>query len=299
MVVDGPRRFEVMRWGLVPFWAKDPRIGRRTINARAETLADKPAFRAAFRARRCLVPGRRVLRVDRPRGNRQPLNIHRSDGHPLALAGLWEFHAEFGPTFTIVTTAPNAYMAAFHHRMPAILEPRDWDAWLAAETKTQPGARLCCDPPPTACSPATRSAPPSTPSRTTGPNSSSPQLPSAYSSRRRRRARTPRLALPTVEPQPVLALAALAIARGVAPMGFEISSGRGKSVPPRRTCRVRPCRFRSSGRIALWWRWPGQVEPGVVGERERDAGVLGRVGRGEVALVVADDHVLAVSFEHP
>lgn len=56
VVVDGPRRFEVMRWGLVPFWAKDPRIGRRTINARAETLADKPAFRAAFRARRCLVP---------------------------------------------------------------------------------------------------------------------------------------------------------------------------------------------------------------------------------------------------
>ena len=131
VVVDGPRRFEVMRWGLVPFWAKDPRIGRRTINARAETLADKPAFRAAFRARRCLVPADGFYEWTGSRGNRRPLNIHRADGHPLALAGLWESHAEFGPTFTIVTTAPNAYMAAFHHRMPAILEPRDWDAWLA------------------------------------------------------------------------------------------------------------------------------------------------------------------------
>ena len=133
VVVDGPRRFEVMRWGLIPHWAKDPRIGRRTINARAETLTDKPAFRAAFRARRCLVPADGFYEWTGPRGNRQPLNIQRADGRPLALAGLWDSHAEFGPTFTIVTTAPNAYMAAFHHRMPAVLEPGDWDAWLAAE----------------------------------------------------------------------------------------------------------------------------------------------------------------------
>ena len=133
VVVDGPRRLEVMRWGLVPSWAKDPRIGRRTINARAETLADKPAFRAAFRARRCLVPADGFYEWTGPRGNRRPLNIHRADGHPLALAGLWESHAEFGPTFTIITTAPNAYMADFHHRMPAILEKNDWDAWLAAD----------------------------------------------------------------------------------------------------------------------------------------------------------------------
>lgn len=133
VVVDGPRRFEVMRWGLIPIWAKDARIGRRTINARAETLADKPAFRAAFRARRCLVPADGFYEWTGPRSHRQPLNIHRADGHPLALAGLWESHAEFGPTFTIITTAPNAYVAAFHHRMPAILEPGDWNAWLAAE----------------------------------------------------------------------------------------------------------------------------------------------------------------------
>lgn len=133
VVVEGPRRFEVMSWGLVPFWAKDRRIGRRTINARAETLIDKPAFRAAFRARRCLVPADGFYEWTGPRGKRQPLNVHRADEHPLALAGLWESHAEYGSTFTIVTTAPNAYMAAFHHRMPAILERNDWDAWLSAE----------------------------------------------------------------------------------------------------------------------------------------------------------------------
>ena len=133
VVVEGPRRFEVMRWGLIPFWARDPRIGRRTINARAETLADKPAFRGALRARRCLVPADGFYEWTGPRGQRRPLNIRRTDGQPLALAGLWESHAEFGPTFTIITTAPNAYMAAFHHRMPAVLERGDWDAWLAAE----------------------------------------------------------------------------------------------------------------------------------------------------------------------
>ncbi len=133
MVVEGPRRFKVMRRGLVPFWATERRIGRRTINARAETVADKPAFRAAFRARRCLVPADGFDEWTGPRGKRQPRNVNRAYGHPLALAGLWESHAEYGPTFTIITTAANAYMATFHHRMPAILEPRDWDACLAAE----------------------------------------------------------------------------------------------------------------------------------------------------------------------
>ena len=133
VVLDGPRRFEVMRWGLVPFWAKDPRIGRRTINARAETVGSKPAFRAAFRRRRCLVPADGFYEWTGPRGKRQPLNIHRSDGNPLALAGLWESHDEFGPTFTIVTTAPNAYMSTIHSRMPVVLEPGDWNTWLSAD----------------------------------------------------------------------------------------------------------------------------------------------------------------------
>lgn len=133
MIVDGPRRFEVMRWGLIPFWARDSRIGRRTINARSETVAEKPAFRAAFRARRCLVPADGFYEWTGPRRKRQPLNIHRADGYPLALAGLWESHAELGQTFTIITTGSSEFMAGFHHRMPVILEACDWDAWLAAE----------------------------------------------------------------------------------------------------------------------------------------------------------------------
>ena len=133
VVVDGPRRLDVMRWGLIPGWAKEARFGARTINARAETVADKPAFRAAFRARRCLVPADGFYEWTGPRKRRQPLYIRRTDGHPLALAGLWERHGEFGRSFTIITTGPSAWMSTIHHRMPAILEPDDWDAWLSAD----------------------------------------------------------------------------------------------------------------------------------------------------------------------
>ena len=132
VVLDGPRRLDVMRWGLIPAWAKDARFGARTINARAETVADKPAFRAAFRARRCLVPADGFYEWTGPRNKRQPLYIHRADGLPLALAGLWEWHAEFGHSFTIITTSPSTWMSAIHNRMPAILEPSDWGAWLSA-----------------------------------------------------------------------------------------------------------------------------------------------------------------------
>ncbi len=133
VVVDGPRRLDVMRWGLIPAWAKEARFGARTINARAETVAEKPAFRAAFRARRCLVPADGFYEWTGPRKCRRPLYIRRADGHPLALAGLWERHREFGRSFTIITTGPSAWMSAIHQRMPAILEPGDWDAWLSAD----------------------------------------------------------------------------------------------------------------------------------------------------------------------
>ena len=132
VVVDGPRRLEVMRWGLMPPWTKDARFGARTINARAETLGDKPAFRAAFRARRCLVPADGFYEWTGPRKQRAPVYIHRADGRPLALAGLWEWHEQFGQSFTVITTAPSTWMSTIHHRMPAILETGDWDAWLSA-----------------------------------------------------------------------------------------------------------------------------------------------------------------------
>ena len=133
VVVDGPRRLEVMRWGLMPPWTKDARFGARTINARAETLVDKPAFRAAFRARRCLVPADGFYEWTGSRKQRAPVYIHRTDGRPLALAGLWEWHEQFGQSFTVITTAPSTWMSTIHHRMPAILESADWDAWLSAD----------------------------------------------------------------------------------------------------------------------------------------------------------------------
>ena len=146
VVLDTPRRFEIMRWGLIPFWAKDPRIGRRTINARAETVASRPAFRAAYRRRRCLVPADGFYEWTGPRGKRQPHNIHRSDGFPLAFAGLWETHDEFGPTFTIITTEPNAYMSTIHNRMPVVLEPDDWTEWLSADDEDPAGLAALLQP---------------------------------------------------------------------------------------------------------------------------------------------------------
>lgn len=145
------------RWGLVPFWAKDPSVGSRMINARAETLAEKPAYRQAFRKRRCIipadgfyewqvVPGRKA---DGPGGRaKQPMYIHRRDGDRLAFAGLWELWTpKGGPapaadgaapgegaeplrTCTVVTGPPNEVVAPIHDRMPVMLPPDAWDVWL-------------------------------------------------------------------------------------------------------------------------------------------------------------------------
>ncbi|HOX42231.1 MAG TPA: SOS response-associated peptidase [Myxococcota bacterium] len=126
-----PRVFAPLRWGLVPAWAKDPSIGNRLINARAETLAEKPAFRAAYRARRCLVPADGFYEWRREgqgrRAVKQAYFIRRRDRRPLALAGLWE-----GESFTVVTCAPNALMAPIHDRMPVLLPPEAWGDWLDA-----------------------------------------------------------------------------------------------------------------------------------------------------------------------
>ena len=153
---DGTRLLGTARWGLVPGWAKDPSIGDRMFNARAETVADKPSFRAAFRRRRCLVPIDGFYEwgpgVQQPTGRspggsrpaRQPWYVHRVDGDPLVLAGLWERWSDGSPgdgsrrgpgdeelrTCAIITVPANGDLSPVHHRMPAVLGAKAWDAWL-------------------------------------------------------------------------------------------------------------------------------------------------------------------------
>lgn len=132
------------RWGLVPFWAKDPSVGSRMINARAETLAEKPAYRQAFRKRRCIIPadGFYEWQVVPGRKAKQPMYIHRRDGDRLAFAGLWELWTPKGGadapgegaeplrTCSVVTGPPNEVVAPIHDRMPVMLPPDAWDVWL-------------------------------------------------------------------------------------------------------------------------------------------------------------------------
>ena len=128
------------RWGLIPAWAKDVAIGNRMINARAESLADKPAFRTAFRQRRCLIPASGFYEWSGPRSARQPHYIQSPAGSPLTFGGLWERWRDPAvpdapplESCTIITTAASADMAALHDRMPLLLAPEDWNAWLDPE----------------------------------------------------------------------------------------------------------------------------------------------------------------------
>jgi putative SOS response-associated peptidase YedK len=143
---DGRRELAVLRWGLIPFWAKDERIGYKSINARAESVATAPAFREALQRRRCLVPVNGFYEWKRlPDGGKQPYHIGMRDGSPFALAGLWERWkkgAEPIESFTIITGEPNSLTAALHDRMPVILEPDHWDAWLTAKDTSAPLAML-------------------------------------------------------------------------------------------------------------------------------------------------------------
>jgi putative SOS response-associated peptidase YedK len=135
---DGERHFVRLRWGLVPAWAKDLSIGARMINARAESAAEKPAFRAAFRSRRCLVMAAGFYEWQkRDKGPKQPYRVVLKDGGPFSFAGLWERWTDKGSgetveTCTILTTDANALLAPIHHRMPVIVAPEDFDAWLDA-----------------------------------------------------------------------------------------------------------------------------------------------------------------------
>ncbi len=135
---DGKRLWRALQWGLVPFWAKDPAIGNRMINARVETVREKPAYRQPFARRRCIVPasGFYEWRKDSA-GNKTPWYISRADGLPLAMAGIWD-RWDGAPerplfSFSILTTAANPFMRDLHDRMPVILEPNQLGHWLARD----------------------------------------------------------------------------------------------------------------------------------------------------------------------
>ncbi len=131
--LDGGRRLGWAYWGLIPGWAKDRSIGARLINARAETAAEKPAFRGAFRARRCLILADGFYEWVRHGAGKQPYFIAFRDGRPFAMAGLWERwggEAETVESCTILTTTPNEVVAPLHDRMPVILEAEQVLPWL-------------------------------------------------------------------------------------------------------------------------------------------------------------------------
>jgi putative SOS response-associated peptidase YedK len=133
-VGEGRRELSLMHWGLIPSWAKEAGIGARMINARGETVAEKPAFRGPFRSRRCLVIADGFFEWKREGERKQPYYITMRDRRPFAFAGLWDRWAATGAppveSCTIVTTAPNEVLAPIHDRMPVILPPASHAAWL-------------------------------------------------------------------------------------------------------------------------------------------------------------------------
>ena len=133
---DEQRELVMLRWGLVPTWAKDPSIGNRMINARAETVAEKPSYRNAFKHRRCLVLADGFYEWRREGDAKTPYFISLASGEPFALAGLWEQwtdkqSGESLQTTTLITAEANDFMAPLHHRMPVILEADTATEWLA------------------------------------------------------------------------------------------------------------------------------------------------------------------------
>jgi putative SOS response-associated peptidase YedK len=132
------RELSSVHWGLIPSWAKDPKIGNRLINARAETLSEKPSFRAAFRRRRCLLPATGFYEWHQHDEVKQPYNFCRRDGEVFALAGLWEHWQRADGSVLescLVITVPADYrMESYQQRMPAIVEPTDYDTWLSVES---------------------------------------------------------------------------------------------------------------------------------------------------------------------
>ena len=141
----GERHLDLLRWGLVPHFTKDLKAARKPINARSETAGTSGMFRGALAARRCLVPADAFYEWKAEADGKQPYAIARTDGTPMAFAGLWEAwrypDGEILRTFAVLTTNANATMAELHERMPVILEPADWPIWLG-EVAGDPAALL-------------------------------------------------------------------------------------------------------------------------------------------------------------
>jgi putative SOS response-associated peptidase YedK len=133
-LVDGKRQFALARWGLLPSWVKDPKTFTLLINARGETAAEKPAFRAAMKRRRCLIPADGFYEWKAVGGRKQPFFVHAKSGEPLAFAGLWETwtgpNGEELETAAIVTTRANRTLSAIYERMPVVVPPEAFDLWL-------------------------------------------------------------------------------------------------------------------------------------------------------------------------
>lgn len=138
---DGKNKLDFFVWGLIPSWAKDPAIGNRMINARAETLAEKPSFRAAYRRRRCLVLADGFYEWRKEPGSKPktPMYIQMESKEPFAFAGLWEiWHSADGSevrSCNIITTEPNGLVKQIHNRMPVVLPKEAYQLWLAPEEK--------------------------------------------------------------------------------------------------------------------------------------------------------------------
>jgi len=139
------RRVEAFHWGLVPFWAKSPAVGNKMINARAETLAEKGAFKRAFTKRRCIIPADGFYEwaeVPGQKKKKQPMYVERTDGAPFAFAALWEVwrgaendDSDHLRSTTIITGQPNEKMAEIHDRMPVMLAPEAWETWLDPDVR--------------------------------------------------------------------------------------------------------------------------------------------------------------------
>ncbi|HVT81584.1 MAG TPA: SOS response-associated peptidase [Phycisphaerae bacterium] len=136
---EAGRRGALLTWGLVPRWAKDPKVGAMMVNARAETVGEKPAFRDAYRYRRCLIPADGFYEWEKIGKAKQPWFIYRADGDTAAFAGLWEHWQDPNgteiETCTIITTVANEMMQRLHDRMPVVLEREQWARWLSPRTE--------------------------------------------------------------------------------------------------------------------------------------------------------------------